>query len=419
MSNIHFENRKISKNFFVLVWSMYAIVYMTKSCFSAAMASIVSEGTMTKSQTGFITSMFFLVYAPLQIVGGIFADRYDPHKLIKIGLLGGSIANLIVFLNQNYYMVLVTWICNAIFQFALWPSVFKIISSQIVSEDRRNSAYFISFSPTAGLLLAYLVAAILPKWQYNFALSSAILFMLTVIWHIVSNRIKKYLVPASIPETTVLSEVVTSKKVSTVKLFFESGFFILLIVAFMGKVVLNSINTLSSTMLMESYDGVPPWLGNCFNMIIIAVGILGTVIVKSVLYPKHIKSAPTGILIMFCLALISSVVLLFVGSVNLFIMVVVLCLTSGFLVATELFNSYCNLRFAKFGKSATASGVMNMATSFGVVVNSYGVAKVAESYDWQTVTKLFFVLIVVAIILSIAVLPLWKKFKKKYHAHTT
>ena len=103
MSNIHFENRKVSRKFFALVWCMYVMVYMTKSCFSAAMASIVYEGTMTKSQTGFITAMFFLVYAPLQIVGGIFADRYDPHKLIKIGLLGGSIANLIVFLNQNYY----------------------------------------------------------------------------------------------------------------------------------------------------------------------------------------------------------------------------------------------------------------------------------------------------------------------------
>ena len=45
------------------------------------------EGAMTKSQTGLITAVFYLVYAPLQVVGGIFADKYDPEKLIKIGLM--------------------------------------------------------------------------------------------------------------------------------------------------------------------------------------------------------------------------------------------------------------------------------------------------------------------------------------------
>ncbi len=74
---------------------------------------------MTKSQTGLITAVFYLVYAPLQVVGGIFADKYDPEKLIKIGLIGSGLANLIVFLNQNYYAVLFTWVFNAIVQFAV------------------------------------------------------------------------------------------------------------------------------------------------------------------------------------------------------------------------------------------------------------------------------------------------------------
>ena len=104
MKNVHFENRKISRRFFWFMWFMYSVVYMTKNCFSAAMASIVFEGVMTKSQTGLIVSAFNLVYAPLQIAGGGFADKYDPEKLVKLGLIGGGIANLIIFLNQNYYL---------------------------------------------------------------------------------------------------------------------------------------------------------------------------------------------------------------------------------------------------------------------------------------------------------------------------
>lgn len=67
--NIHLENRLKSRHFFCFIWLMYAVVYMTKNCFNAALASIVAEGILTKSQTGFITSAFYLVYAPLQIVG--------------------------------------------------------------------------------------------------------------------------------------------------------------------------------------------------------------------------------------------------------------------------------------------------------------------------------------------------------------
>ena len=110
MNNVHFENKSVSRHFFWFIWFVYVIVYMTKNCFSAAMATIVFEGAMTKSQTGLITAVFYLVYAPLQVVGGIFADKYDPEKLIKIGLIGSGLANLMVFLNQDYFVVLVDFV---------------------------------------------------------------------------------------------------------------------------------------------------------------------------------------------------------------------------------------------------------------------------------------------------------------------
>ena len=56
---MHLENKSVSKKFFWTLWIMYAVVYMTKSCYSAAMASIVHEGVLTKSQTGFITAAFY------------------------------------------------------------------------------------------------------------------------------------------------------------------------------------------------------------------------------------------------------------------------------------------------------------------------------------------------------------------------
>ena len=58
MKNVHLENSKISKQFYLIIWIEYALIYMTKNCFNAAMASMVYEGVLTKSQTGLIIAEY-------------------------------------------------------------------------------------------------------------------------------------------------------------------------------------------------------------------------------------------------------------------------------------------------------------------------------------------------------------------------
>jgi len=41
---------------FLMIFTVYSFVYMTKNCYSAAMASIVAEGVMTKTETGVIAA---------------------------------------------------------------------------------------------------------------------------------------------------------------------------------------------------------------------------------------------------------------------------------------------------------------------------------------------------------------------------
>ena len=82
---------------FLLVFISYSLIYMTKNCYSAAMADIVKDGIMTKSQTGLISACFYLVYAVFQVVGGVAADRFAPHKLVLIGYIGAGIANMLIY----------------------------------------------------------------------------------------------------------------------------------------------------------------------------------------------------------------------------------------------------------------------------------------------------------------------------------
>ena len=411
MKNVHFEYAKVSRRFFWFLWLTYTLVYMTKSCFGAAMASIVADGAMTKSQTGLITSVFYIIYAPLQVVGGIFADKYDPERLVKIGLLGAAVANTVIFFNQNYYVILVAWSLCAIAQFALWPSIFKIISSQLYYEDRKSATFYISFSASTGLILAYFVAALITKWQYNFAVSGAVLFALAIAFHLICEKIGNYMIPDVIFNKKDKKTEGTEGQPSTLSLFIKSGFMFMVVIGFCRIVVANAVKTVSSTMLMESYVGVSPSIGNLLNMLIVGAGLLGTFLMRTLIYPKLIKNEAVAMLLMFVVALVPSIVLIFIGKVDIALSVLMMGIIACVLTAVTLVCTYCSMYFTKYGKNGTAAGVMNSAASFGIVVQSYGIARIADSFSWKTVAFVFVGIVILAIFLCVLAYPLWKRFK--------
>ena len=409
-THIHFENKSASRHFFIFLFALYTIVYLTKNCFNAALADIVKEGILTKSQTGSITAAFYIVYAPLQVVGGMAADRFSPHLLIKIGLIGGAVANAIIFFNQNYYVMLITWVLNAIVQFAIWPSVFKIMTSELCRSDRKNMLFYMSLSSTVGLLGNYLLAAFLPSWEYNFAVSSAFLLALVIGLHFYDKRINRYMI-ADREERVELKPAASAVnyKGSDFKLFWLSGMFVLLIPVFVRAVVGQSVKSLSPTMLMETYNTTPQ-ISNLLNIFIIIAGIAGTMLVRFVLKDR-VKSDVWGIAILLAITFVLSVGLALSGDI--LTTMILLCLMSTTATAPTLFMSYFNSGFSKYGKNATATGIYNTAGSLGVCGASYGVTLVADNFGWEVTRWVWCGMLLAAVLVCLIVIPMNNRFKKQ------
>ena len=390
---------------------MYSTVYMTRNCFSAAMAAIVAEGALTKSQTGLLTSMFYLVYAPLQIPGGMLADRYNPERLIEVGLLGTVLVNTVMFFEHNYYVMLVAWMFNAVIQAPVWSSVFKIISSQLATEDRPIMVFLISIANSFGLVMGYVMAAFIPSWEYNFAVSAAALAVLAVCMHLLCIRYGSYTSSLDMPKQTK-NEAVPKSKAPAWRLFAASGFLLLLPAIILRSMVELSTKTFSSTMLMESYAQVSPKIGNLLNVLVLVSGILGTLLIKLVLYPRFIKNELSGMCIMLIAALPFTIVLKLLGVIPVPYVVVALCCITAATTSTHLLLSYYNMSFEPYGRNATAAGLGNAAASIGVVFESYGFARVAESFGWSAVTSLWIIMLVVAVLCIAVAIPLSKRFKR-------
>ena len=411
--NLHLENKKVSRLFFTFLFLMYAIVYMTKNCFNGALADIVAEGVLTKSQTGLITALFYLVYTPLQIVGGIIVDKYSPELLVKIGLFGGALANAIIFFNHNYYVMLVVWTLNALIQFAIWPGIYKIVTSQLCRSDKSYMIFLITMASTVGLLMSYVIAAFLPSWEMNFAVSAVALFVLTVAMHFYSKYLNRFAIRDTEPVMVMSKNSATGG--STFKLFLASGFFVLLIPATIRCLLGQGAQTLSPLMLNETF-GIDPSSGNLINTLIIISGLCGTLLVKLVLFPKIIKNEITGVIVTS--TLLAAFTVLFVFADNLVLFIVALCGISLFASASSLFIIYFNATFAKYGRNGAAAGISNAAASFGIVLLNYGVLKVSDAFGWVAVRYLWLILVAILLICSIITMIINNKFRRSENSVT-
>lgn len=416
MNKRHLNDHKTSLSLFFYIWLLYAVVCMTKNCFSGSMAAIVNEGIMTKSQTGLITAFFYIVYGPLQVVGGRFADRYRPDIIILIGLLGAAAANLIIFFNQNYYVMLITWTLNGCLQFGIWPATFKIISSQLAHEHRIRGVYYISFTTPIGMCFAFISGAIMTRWQDNFLLSAILLFALAIGLLIIYPRAERKMVADDgLPAKSIHEDLVQDENLDTrsFTMFKKCGLYIFVIALIIRNLLDMGVKNFAPTLLMESYEHISPSIGNILNIFIILLGVLGTFAMK-LLYPKYIKNEVKGQRTLFYIIVPFLFLMLFVGKVNVVLIFISLAMISSTTAGMSLLVSYFSMRFAKYGKNGEVAGTINFGAALGIVVQSYGIALVADIWGWKAALGVLLGLAIVAIILISIVLPKWRRFTREY-----
>ena len=404
----HLIDEKLSIILFVFIFVLYVLVVMTKNCYSAAMAAIVHEGVMTKSQTGLINAVFYMVYAPLQIIGGKVADKYVPEKMIAIGLFGSACANFIIYLNQNYIVMILAWAFNAAIQFGLWPSVFKIVSSQLAEVHRSRAVFYISFAFSVGMFLAYLVAIFMERWEHNFLFSAIVLFLLGVILMACFPYLDKHMIEYEAtekPDKKNKQDAINSKD-----LFFKSGLFVMLCVVLFRTVIEQGTKAIAPTLLMESYREISPDFGNFMSLFIIVAGIVGVIVAKC-LYRRHIKDEIKGHIYAFLIIIPFLIAITFVGKINLIVSVISLAVVAMVASGLQLFTSYMTMEFARYGKDGEVAGLLNSSTSIGFIIQTYGIAVISDNFGWFAVTWLWLTMTVLSIIVLLYIYPKWKKFK--------
>ena len=391
----------------------YAFVCMTKNCFSSAMVFIVNEGLLTKLQTGTITAAFYVIYAPLQIVGGMLTDKWKPERFITVGLIGAAVSNLVIFFNQSYAVMLVSWCFNALVQFAIWPATFKLVSSVLVSDMRTNALFIVTFGNPCGVVISYLLAAIVgAHWQMSFLVSGIGLTVMALVWEITLHSVKGDMVYTEIAPA-VGEKVEGGTRVSFLPLFFGSGLAVFTVISFVRTMFDLGIKAMAPTMINESYAEVTPVLSTVLSVVILIAGATGPCITR-LIYPRFIKNEAVGATVFFGAALPLIAGTLLVGKISYYLLILLLALVVMLMSACSLFTtSYVASRFNTWGKGATAAGILNCMASLGVVAANTVFTGVAEGYGWGGTATLWVVMMAAALALTSITIPIWTRFLQK------
>ena len=405
----YLESKNLSIILFLFVFLLYAVVYMTKNVFSSAMASIVEEGFMTKSQTGLINAVFWFVYAPFQIVGGFAADKYSPYKLILIGLIGGLISNIVIYFNQSYPVIMAAWSFNAIAQFGLWPGVFKIVSTQTSPSIRGAAVFWLMFSTSVGLGMSMLAASFVKHWQQNFIVSVVVLLVTIVSFIILYSYMEKKMV---VKEREEIENKKKTQKAPMKPLMFSSGLIVFLIVCLLRVAIDNGIKMMTPVMIMESYENIPAAIATRMSTVLVIFSAIG-ILIAGFMKSNITGNEPKAQIILMGMSVPVLLLVCFVGKVHYLWVLAALSIAVALVHGAAPFGqSYIALRFEKYGRIGTVSGILNATASVGNILASYVFARMAERMPWRMVVSSWLGVILICILLCTAVLKKWTRFIK-------
>lgn len=411
-SKLHPDERR-NVLLFLGCWLAYTITCFAKSNYTASVAYIVSQEIFSKANAGIISSAFYAFYGVGQFFGGRIVDKYSPYTMISIGVLGAVIANIILCITNNFWIVVVVWSLSGCIQFGVYPGVCRIISTDILPEFRNKANIFMQYGLPLSSIVSYLCSMTLLEfwgWSAMFASSTVTLLATLIFWLYICKTQPKSQGKKE-PEPKIYRSKLTNTTVKFLPFMFSSGIIFMLFVTMSSSLLNNGAQVWIPTMIMESYF-ISPVLASLQTIFLLLIQIVAILFIKPFL--NYIKNPVFGQFVCYLICLVPLFILQFIGRVPLTIAIIMLALMTMLTKISGAFGMQLVFQFGRFGFSGTYAGLTNAITSFGIVLASAFYGVLADGFGWTAITAAWLILAALSVIFIIPAVILWKKTLKKF-----
>ncbi len=360
---------------------------------------------VSKSLAGLALTGCFASYGIFQIISGIFGDKFKPQKVIFWGLLGSSVVNLIIWLVPNIYVIIPLWCINGVFQSLIWPPLVRLLVDHFSAAEYAKMVVSVSRASYVATVIIYLfVPAVISvsNWKWVFFITGGISLLFSFWWNARTSSLVSHNNNMTAEKENVVSK---SRSRLTVGLLISMGVIPVLFSALVVGFMRDGISAWMPTYINEVYG-----MGAFSSILTGAVLPLGCALFLGVLKSvgERIGNELKAAALYYAVALSACFVLFICFSkaplLDVFLMALItVCVHGVNLMLTCTIPRF----FSKHGKSSTMSGVFNSAVYAGSAISTYGLASMATSYGWRSVT-------VVWVVASLTAFALCIMIAKKY-----
>ncbi len=404
---------------FVACWLVYAVLCLTKNAFGSAIAPIVQEGFMTKSQSGIVNGAYYVTYGGAQLLLARLVDKVSPTKMLHISLFAAFFSMAGFMVATSYSVILILWAVTGLLQFACWPATIRIISQYMIPEMRGKAMISIAFCYCFGTMVNSLSASVILKfmgWRYIFGFSMVVVLLVWLIFWCLSGKTIGVLEKAVVGhhEMAEAHKKKEGHKKSTknIKIMFLSGIMIMMIPGFIRAALDTGLKAWVPTLIMEKY-GVSSSFASLLTTVVMFVNLTG-VFIANWIYPKLVKNEVMGMVILFAVSVPCLILLTRIGAFSVWIAVILLTLVTTFMYGgNQIINIKMPARFAALNLSGGIASTLNGSACMGIVAANMGFGYLADRFDWGVTIWIWVALAAIGGITSFLAVHRWVRFTTK------
>ena len=399
----------------------YLVSYLTRKNFNAVLAEFTVAEGVEKSAASIITVALFIFYGAGQLLSGYLGDKFSPRKIMTAGLILTTAVNAIMpFLGTNVVVMAAFWAVNGVAQAFMWPPMVKIMASRFTVETYKDAVVKVSMGSAVGTMLIYAVAALFIKlfndWKTVFYFASVCGLIMAVIWEIGVSKVEKYADThgEEITSDTVKNEkpLQISEKNKKFNPFTMSPIIIIMIAIVLQGMLRDGVESWMPSYLSEGY-GIET-SGAILSSVILPILTLICIKATSFIYNKFFTNELSCSTVLFLMGTISALVLYFCHGKNAPIAIVLVALVSSAMHGVNLILiGMVPQKYEKYGNVSFIAGLINFCTYVGSAVFTYGIAKIAEVWDWKITIFSWFVIALAGTALCLVTIKSWKNFKER------
>ncbi|MFI3227108.1 MAG: MFS transporter [Clostridia bacterium] len=376
---------KSENKFIFLCCFLYFSSYIARSNYGVVILEIVDNLHITNSEASIAVTLSFISYGVGQLISGVLGDRFHPKWLLLTGIIATSVINFLVVFTQSVVILTLLWTLNGFSQSLIWPPLIKIMAINLSESMYKKSCAYVTMSCAFATCFIYILAPVCVAfggYKTVFLLTAILGAICSVLWY------KK----APLGQFNAMKNA--ENNISSVQLIIKTGIAPLLLVIVIHGALRDGVATWMPTFISENFA-----FSNVISILSTVILPIFSIIIIAIMKNISAKNEMNLASVIMLISCVSSIILLVLRQ-NVVISITSMALISSCMQGMNLILlSNLPVKFLKYGKVATLSGILNSFTYIGSALATYGIAKVTEIFGWNTTILLWIVITLISTII--------------------